>query len=448
MRFYLTTLGCPKNVTDSEMMAELLRQAGHRAVETPRQADLLIVNTCGFIAPAREESYQVLRDLAAHKSRRQKLVVAGCLAQRQGEALRRAVPGVDAIIGTQSWPEIVALVTQLEQRAAGAYGDTPLPRPLALLEEQGNLIASVRRRATLGASAYLKIADGCNAACAFCAIPLIKGPQRDKPRAAILREAEELAAQDVREVVLIAQDTTAWGRKEGSEALAELLRALVSQSPEVGWWRLMYAYPQHVTPRLVETMAALPAVCHYLDLPLQHGHPEVLRRMRRPHDTEQVYRLVEALRAAMPDVALRSSFIVGFPGESEAEFAALLGFLRAVAFDKVGVFAYSREEGTAAAALPGQVAAEIIAARYERAMLAQQEISLQRNQAQVGRELDVLIEGVGEGLSVGRSYRDAPEIDGLVLLPGLAEVGAFVRARITAAQEYDVVGERVSTAES
>jgi len=295
-----------------------------------------------------------------------------------------------------------------------------------------------------GPSAYVKIADGCDAACAFCAIPLIKGPQRSKPEADIVREARELAAGGVREVVLVAQDTTAYGRDLGRrDALPGLMRAILDAAPEIAWLRVMYAYPQNVTPELIDVLAGERRACRYLDLPLQHAHPDVLRRMRRPHDIDQVYALITRLREAMPDVALRSTFIVGFPGETEAEFEALLAFLEEMALDKVGVFAYSAEEGTVAADMPNHVPAEVIAERYDRAMSLQQEVSLARNEAQVGCELEILVEGVGDGLSVGRSYREAPEVDGLVLVPGEATVGDLVRARVVAAQEYDLIAERV-----
>jgi len=435
VRFHITTLGCPKNTVDSEMMAELLRQAGHVQVDQPRKAEVLVVNTCGFIAPARAESYAALRELAAIKGRRQWLVAAGCLAQRYGEELCQQVPEVDALIGTQSWPEITALLERLEAQGRACV-------PCELLGQGGDLVASAPRQAVLGGAAYLKIADGCDAACTFCAIPLIKGPQRSKPLADVLREAKELAAQGVREVVLIAQDTTAYGRdRSDGDALPGLLQALSQEVPSLNWLRILYAYPQHITPRLVETMAGLPQVCHYLDLPLQHGHPDVLRRMNRPHNVEALYRLIARLREAMPDIALRSSFIVGFPGETEGEFESLLDFMRAIAFDKVGVFAYSAEEGTPAALLPDRVPPEVIAERHERAMLLQQGISLRHNQEQMGRELPILVEGVGQGLIVGRSYREAPEIDGVVLSRGEAKVGEFVRGRIVAAQEYDLVAE-------
>ena len=431
MRIYMIALGCPKNEVDSEMMAELLRSAGHSFVDTPRRADVLIVNTCAFVAPARTESYATLRELAEEKRPEQRLVVAGCLAQRYGRQIHEQVPGVDGLIGTRSWPEIVTLLERLA-------GDGPI----SLLRMESNLVATTPRHTAGAHSAYVKIADGCDAACAFCAIPLIKGPQQSKPMEAVLHEVRDLVAEGINEIVLIAQDTTAYGRDLGMHhGLPLLLSEILAAAPTLDWLRILYAYPQHLSERTIEVMASNKQVCHYLDLPLQHGHPDVLRRMRRPHDLESIYRTVEMLRGAVPDIALRSSFIVGFPGETESEFEALLDFMEEVAFDKVGVFAYSAEDGTLAANLPDRVPAEMIAERHERAMLAQQAISLARNRMQVGRVLPILIEGSGEGLSVGRSYRDAPEIDGLVLMAGDLPVGQFVRARITEAQEYDLVAE-------
>jgi ribosomal protein S12 methylthiotransferase len=433
MNVYLVTLGCPKNEVDSEMMAELLVEAGHRFVERPEDADILIVNTCGFIRDARQESYDALQELARHKAPHQALVAAGCLAQRDCDTLCQQVPQVDAVIGTRSWSEIVAVVDGLNQRRRGVA---------RMVSEQGDLVASARRRARSGQTAYIKIADGCDAGCAFCAIPLIKGPQASKPLESILREARELIEQGVRELVLIAQDTTAYGRDLGmADGLPTLLHRLAEIAPEPSWIRILYAYPQHISDELIAAMAALPQVCHYLDLPLQHGHPDVLRRMRRPHDLAMIHDRIGALRAAMPDIALRSTFIVGFPGETEREFEALLALMDEIAFDHVGVFSYSRERGTPAAEMPGQVPQRIVARRHEEAMLAQQEISLRRNQEQVGRELPVLIEGVGEGLTVARCYRDAPEIDGMILIEGEHAALGFVPVRIVGAQPYDLIGE-------
>jgi len=437
MRFYVMALGCAKNDVDSEMMTELVRRAGHTPVSKSRRADLVIVNTCGFIKAAREESYGALCDLAAKKRPGQLLVAAGCLAQRYAEQVYEEVPGVDAVIGTQNWPEIATFIEELD----GSRGDHVSP---TLVSQDGHLVASVPRQVGGAVSAYLKIADGCSASCAYCAIPLIKGPQHSKPQPEILREARELADQGVREIVLIAQDTTSYGRDLGiPDALPGLLEALSEAVPEVPWLRILYAYPQHMTPALIDTMARLSQVCHYVDLPLQHAHPDVLRRMRRPHDVEAVRSLIGNLRSAMPDIALRTTFIVGYPGETDQEYGALLAFMEEIGFDKVGVFAYSLENGTAAAHLPDRVPPEVMAKRHERAMLLQQGISLARNRAQVGREFDVLIEGSGDGLSVGRTYRDAPEIDGMVLIPGEFAPGNLVKARVVEGREYDLVAEPV-----
>ena len=433
MRFQIVSLGCPKNDVDSEMMGEILRRAGHVPASSARKADVLIVNTCAFVRDAREESYASLRKLAAGKRRGQYLVAAGCLAQRYAEEIYGQVPGVDAVLGTRSWPQIGELLRSLQEDC----------RP-ALVLRSDQLVTSIPRRPASGSTAYLKIADGCSASCAFCAIPLIKGPQRSKPQTDILREARELVGRRVREIILIGQNSTAYGRDLGQrDALPGLLDLICQHVPDLDWLRILYAYPQDVSPRLIETMARLPQVCHYLDLPLQHAHPDVLRRMSRPSDVAAVRRLLGDLRAAMPDIALRTTFIVGYPGETDEEFAALLSFMDEERFDKVGVFAYSREEGTRAAEMPNQVAADVVAERFERAMLLQQGISLQRNEEQVGRTLRVLLEGAGDGLSVGRSYRDAPEIDGLVLIPEERKAGGYVQARVTSAQEYDLVAEIV-----
>jgi len=438
VRYYLESLGCPKNLVDAHGMSRLLKQMGHRPVEEPHQAQLLIVNTCGFIEDAREESLDELRQLARQKRPDQTLVAVGCLPQYWGEALLKAVPGVDALLGTRRWSEIGALIAGLTD------GDSGRRQPSLSLLGEPSLVAGEAgpRTARQGATAYLKIADGCSAPCAFCAIPLIKGPAASRPAGAVVADAVELVGQGVREIVLIAQDTTAYGRDQGErDALPGLVEAILDAAPGLQWLRLMYAYPGRVSQRLIEVMAGDARVCHYLDLPLQHAHPDTLRRMKRPANVKRTRRLIADLRDAMPDVALRTSFIVGYPGETEAEFEALLDFVAASRFDRVGVFLYSPEEGTPAASLPDPVLEEVKAERYDRLMALQQGISLELNRIQVGRTLDVLVEGQGDGLSVGRSYRDAPEIDGMVILPGEVPVGEMVPARITGAMEYDLIGE-------
>ncbi len=434
MRYFVISLGCPKNTVDAESMGQLLGEAGHRAVDSPQEADVLIINTCGFIKAARAESLGALQELAKAKRPDQQLVAAGCLSQRYGRALAEQVPGLDGILGTRHWMDVVPLVERLGHRGGPFYDlpdqDAVAPNP-----------PGVTRAAVQGSSAYLKIADGCRRPCAFCAIPLIKGTARSHMPQAIVAEAQQLVDMGVQEIILIAQDTTDYGRDLGRrDGLASLIDDILAAAPHLRWLRVMYAYPGAIAPRLIETMARHPQVCHYLDLPLQHAHPDVLARMRRPANVDRVRRQIEDLRAAMPDIALRTTFIVGFPGETEAEFAELDLFVREMAFDKVGVFTFSHEEGTAAADLADDVPPEVKQERYERLMTLQQVISLACNQQQVGRCLKVLLEGTGDGLSLGRTYRDAPEIDGLVIIEEELPVGKMIRARIVGAIEYDLVG--------
>jgi ribosomal protein S12 methylthiotransferase len=434
--FYMISLGCAKNTVDSESMGQLLGRSGYRAVEQPEQAGVLIVNTCGFIGPAREESFQVLSELAGNKTAGQRLIAAGCLTQRYGAQVLQQVPGIDGILGTRRWMDIVDVLEQLRQ---GVH-----PEPLYHLPEAptvGRDEGDVRRVAVQGASAYLKIADGCRRPCAFCAIPLIKGTAVSRPMEAILGEARELEALGVRELVLIAQDTTDYGHDLGlKDGLARLLEGLVGAAPGIDWIRVMYAYPGYVTDRLIEVMAAHPQILPYLDMPLQHAHPDTLRRMRRPANIDWVHRTLEKMRRAMPDLALRTTFIVGYPGESESEFQALMDFSEEIRFDRVGAFQFSFEPGTASEPLGDPLPPEVKQARYERLMARQQAISLERNQGFVGRELDVLIEGQGDGLSLGRTYRDAPEIDGMVIIEGEIPVGELLPVRITGAMPYDLSG--------
>lgn len=437
-RFYLISLGCPKNLVDSEGIATLLGRAGYTPAADAEEADLLIVNTCGFIEPAREESRAVLRELAQARQPGQRIVAAGCYSQRCPDELAEAVPGIDGMIGTRRWMDIVALVDRLDERSAEQGPAYHLPEPATVVQD----VSDMPRVAVQGASAYLKLADGCRRSCAFCAIPLIKGPTVSRPPEDILADTAWLAERGTQEIILIAQDTTSYGRDLGMrEGTAELLERMVGAVDQVPWIRLMYAYPDRVTARLIETMARYPQILPYLDIPLQHAHPDVLRRMRRPADVERMRRTIEQLRAAMPEIAIRTTFLVGYPGETEAEFRALLDFVAEMAFDRVGVFAYSCEEGTPAASLADDVAPEVKEERRERLMEVQQPISLAKNQALIGRTLDVLIEGQGDGLSVGRSYRDAPEIDGLVLVQAELPMGRIVPVRITAALEYDLIGE-------
>lgn len=439
MRFYLLTLGCPKNAVDSEGMSELLRQAGYEATDQASQADLLIVNTCGFIDLAKAESLTALQLFAQEKRPSQYLIAAGCLSQRYGADLVQEVPGIDAIIGTQRWPQIVRLIEALSP----GRGRTPA---LQLPPSTTRYVAShpVARRVD-SATAYIKIADGCSAPCAFCSIPQIKGPYMSKPKEAILEEARQLVSQGVKELILIAQDTTAYGSDRGvKDGLPPLIEDILASVPQLPWLRIMYTYPGHLSPRLMEVMAAHPQVCHYIDLPLQHAHPGLLKRMKRPHNVTKVRKLIADLRRTMPDIAIRTTFIVGYPGETEEEFGALLTLLEEMKFDRVGVFTYSPEEETEAAGLPAQLPQEVKDERRLRAMELQQKVSREKNQTFIGRRLEVLVEGVGEGISIGRSYRDAPEVDGMVLVEGGLPLNQFAPVRITGALEYDLVATPIT----
>jgi len=441
--FHLISLGCAKNTVDSDSMAQLLNRAGFRATANPREAGVLLVNTCGFIGPAREESYRVLTEMAAAKGRHQLLIAAGCLTQRYGEEVVRRVPGIDGLLGTRRWMDIVEVVSRLRKDRH--------PEPLYHLPEQALTVGQdeqgVLRAAVQGPSAYLKIADGCRRPCAFCAIPLIKGTAVSRPLDSLLAEARQLFTGGVRELNLVAQDSTDYGHDLGQkEGLAVLLEKLVKAVPELDWIRILYAYPGYVTDRLIDTMAAHPQLIPYLDMPLQHAHPATLRRMRRPANVDWVYRTLEKMRRKLPELALRTTFIVGYPGESEAEFETLMDFIREIRFDRVGAFQFSFEPGTFSEALGDPVSAQVKQERWERLMAAQQTISLEKNQAWVGKTLKVLVEGSGqvEGaedpISIGRSYRDAPEIDGVVLIEGEVPLGEMVPVQITGAMTYDLVG--------
>jgi ribosomal protein S12 methylthiotransferase len=442
--FHIISLGCAKNTVDSDSMAQLLTKSGYKNVSSPHQAGVLIVNTCGFINIAKEESRGVLAKLAAKKKNGQVLIAAGCLTQRYGADVVQDVPGIDGIIGTRRWMDIVDVIEALQ----GVNQPEPryhLPEATTVgSEEHGVLRAAVQ-----GASAYLKIADGCRRPCAFCAIPLIKGTAVSRPVESILAEARILQARGMHEINLIAQDTTDYGYDLGlKNGLAYLLKKLTVDAPNIDWIRVMYAYPGFVTDELIEVMATRKQVVHYLDMPLQHAHPSVLRRMKRPTDIEWVYKTVEKMRKAIPDLALRTTFIVGYPGETDEQFQTLLDFVKEMQFDKLGVFKFSFEPGTASEPLGDPIPMEVKAERFKRLMKTQQQISLARNKTFVGRKLDILLEGAGKGISIGRSYRDAPEIDGLVLVKGKIPPGQIIPVRITEAMVYDLSGTAVTKRQS
>ena len=340
--FHLVSLGCAKNTVDSDSMAQLLVRDGYNAVEDPNKASVLIVNTCGFIGPAKAESYRVLDELAQSKRDGQVLIAAGCLTQRYGVEVAQKVPGIDGILGTRRWMDIVQVVKDLRK--------SKHPEPIYHLPEVKTVGVDENdtlRVSVAGASAYLKVADGCRRPCAFCAIPLIKGTAVSRPVESIINEARQLRDAGVRELVLIAQDTTDYGHDLGiKDGLAVLLERLTDSVPDMDWIRIMYAYPGYVTDRLIEVMATRKQVLPYLDMPLQHAHPKTLYRMRRPSNIDWVHRTLGKMRSQIKDLAIRTTFIVGYPGETDEEYQALYDFVNEIRFDRVGAFQFSFEPGT------------------------------------------------------------------------------------------------------
>lgn len=434
--FHLVSLGCAKNTVDSDSMAQLLIRDGYHSVDEPGRANILIVNTCGFIGPAKQESINVLRELAETKRNNQILIAAGCLTQRYGAEVAEKVPGIDGVLGTRRWMDIVQVVRELRKG--------PHPEPLYHLPEAktvGTDEQDAMRVSVAGASAYIKVADGCRRPCAFCAIPLIKGTAVSRPIEAILTEARRLRDSGVRELVLIAQDTTDYGHDLGmKDGLAILLEQLTTSVPDMDWIRIMYAYPGYVTDRLIDVMASSQQVLPYLDMPLQHAHPKTLYRMRRPSNIDWVHKTLGKMRSKISNLAIRTTFIVGYPGETDEEYQALVDFVQEIRFDRVGTFQFSFEPGTTSEPLGDPIPAEVKQQRFENLMELQQGISMQINQSYVGRILNVLVEGKDQGISIGRSYRDAPEIDGMVFIEGEARIGSIVPVRITGAMAYDLTG--------
>lgn len=427
----VVTLGCPKNQVDSEFILGVLDKNRFILVGDTREAEVVIVNTCSFIADAKRESLETIFELTTREPQPY-IIVAGCMVQQHGRELWQELPEVAAFISPGAigrLPVIIERVLKGErllELSSSTEGEEGLPR----LTVEGKPYA------------YLKIAEGCDNCCAYCTIPAIKGPYRSRPIERLVAEARALAATGIKELILVAQDTTAYGLDcYGEYRLPQLLQALACIS-EIEWIRLLYAYPTRITPQLVEVMAGEEKVVPYMDLPLQHASEDVLRRMNRPGGLKASLKAIDLLRNAMPDIALRSTFIVGFPGEREEDFYRLLEFLKAVRFDWVGAFKYSPEDGTAAASMPGQVPEDVKEERYRRLMLSQQTITKALNERWVGREIPILVEEPG----IGRSFRQAPEIDGLIYLEGShVPPGTFITARITKIRgPYDLVGQVIT----
>jgi len=437
--YTLVTLGCPKNLVDSERMAGLLRLEGYRFVREPLQADFVIVNTCGFIAAAREESTAAIREMEQLKAqgRLQGIIVAGCLAERDKELLLERHPGVDHLVGVFGRDDITKVADRLvgrlhEQRTVFR------PAPSRALPD------TQRLRITPPHLAFLKISEGCNRLCSFCAIPKMRGRFASKPLDSVIAEAEELAADGVRELVVVAQDTTFYGiDSHGRPMLAELLKRL-DDVAGIEWIRLMYFYPRNISEELLATIAAGRKIVPYLDMPLQHVNDEVLLRMRRRTTKVRIEELIAQLRAAIPNLVLRTTFITGFPGETKAQFQELVEFVRQQRFERLGVFPYSAEPGTPAAEMDGQLPEKTRQTRRDRLLAVQQEIAFAWNKARQGQRLDVIIDAAvpdQPGAFIGRSYADAPEVDGVVYVTGEGlRPGQIVACEIVAAQGYDLVG--------
>lgn len=427
----ITHLGCEKNRIDSEHMLGLLAQAGYRIDTDEERADYVIVNTCSFIQEAREESVRTLVELAEAGK---KIAIAGCLAQHFHQELLAEIPEAVAIVGTGDYHKIVEA---LERAASGERVKMVSSNPTYIADE-----TVPRYRTTAEATAYLRVAEGCDYRCAFCIIPSLRGKQRSRPIESIVAEARQLARQGVQELVLISQITTNYGLDlYGEPRLAALLYAL--GEVEIPWIRIHYAYPTGLTPAVITAIRDVPNVLPYLDLPLQHSHPEILRAMNRPWQGQVNDEIVARLKAALPDATLRTTFIVGFPGEADAHFAHLCEFVERHRFDHVGVFAFSPEEGTPARDLPVQVPTAIANGRRDALMRLQQPIAAARNQAQVGKVVDVLVEQENPrtGEALGRSARFAPEVDGLVRIDGRPPLNAIVPIRIVGAGTYDLEGQ-------
>jgi ribosomal protein S12 methylthiotransferase len=431
-------LGCPKNVCDSEFAAGVLEDAGYRMVKSPSDAAVIIVNTCGFIDDAKRESIETILDMSAYRDGGRLLVVSGCLSQRYGEELARELPEVDVFVGVGDYARLAEIL------------DARLNVPARVDWAACGGEPELRKRLGPSHTAFLKVAEGCDNRCAYCVIPSIRGPYKSRAPGDILRECETLVSEGASEIILVAQDLTNYGADIcGKPMLAKLVRDLCG-TDGLRWLRLMYCYEDKLTDELIEAIASEEKVCHYIDLPLQHASDRVLSAMRRRSSKASILKSVERLRAAVPDIHIRTTLITGFPGESKADFEELLDFAEAVRFERLGVFAYSREEGTPAAAMKGQVSEAVKLSRRDRLLRLQQRISLEQNIAKIGKTFDVMVEErESDGSFSGRTRYDAPEIDNGVIFSAAdsagdaVSIGDIVRVRIDDAFDYDLTGSVV-----
>ena len=441
MKAGFISLGCSKNLVDTEVMLGILQEHGIELTNQPSEADILIVNTCAFIQSAKEESITTVLNMADYKEsgRCRSLIIAGCLGQRYGQELLDDMPEVNAVLGTDAYRRIMEAVRE-----------TLKGRRVVLTGEDNTMYDAhtPRIRTTPGYTAYVKIAEGCDNRCAFCAIPDIRGHFRSRSIEDIKAEVVELAEQGVKEIVLIAEDSTYYGLDlYGKPRLAQLLREL-AQVEKIRWIRTLYMYPKFFTDELIDVYATEPKVLKYVDMPLQHAHDSVLKAMRRPDRRADIVTLIKKLRERVPGIVIRSTFIVGFPGETDAQYQSLRDFVEEMRFEKMGVFTFSREEGTPAYDMPGQISEEVMQERYHDLMSLQSRISEEVNRELEGQTIEVLVEGRDQeqnNIAVGRSYREAPDVDGQVYIEGDAtsQPGDIVRVRVLQGFTYDVVGELV-----
>lgn len=447
MKIGVVSLGCPKNLVDSETMLGLIHEEKYEITNDPSEAEIIIVNTCGFIESAKEESINTILQMAEYKKSGscKYIIVTGCLSQRYAEELFNELPEADAIAGVEVYDEIGSVIKRVMNGERFIMLERSKPDVIYTSKET----FLPRILTTPSYTAYLKIAEGCDNCCSYCAIPKIRGPYRSKPMEQVLKEAKALADNGVKELIVVAQDTTRYGEDlpGGKLLLADLLKEL-NKIESLKWIRVMYCYPNNFTDELIEAFAALDKVCKYVDLPLQHASNRLLASMNRYDTKEEVETLLAKLRKRISGIVIRTTFIVGFPGETDADFEELKEFVEQQRFENAGVFAYSQEEGTVAGAMPNQIPDEIKQERYHELMALQAQISEEIHKDTEGQTLEVLVEGIeedGSGLHYGRSYREAPDIDGLVFIenPGDIKPGCFVKVNILQGFTYESVGERI-----
>ncbi len=443
-KIFFVSLGCDKNLVDAEHMLFSLRKNGYEITDEPEEAEVIIINSCCFIADAMEESINSIIELARYKDegKLKSLIVTGCLAERFSDQIKKELPEVDGIIGTASFDKIIEVV---ERSLNNEFSNICLPLD-RLPETEGRLLT------TGGHYAYLKIAEGCNKNCSYCIIPKVRGPYRSFPMEDIIKEASDLVDNGVREIILVAQETTLYGTDiYGKKALPELLRKL-SSIKSLAWIRLLYAYPEEINEELIDELANNPKICHYIDMPIQHCNDNILRRMGRRTNKAELIQKIKTLRSRIPDICLRTTLITGFPGETEDEHNEMLDFIKEIRFDRLGAFPYSKEDGTPAAEFEDQTDDLTKNIRYDNIMRAQQIVAFARNEETVGKELDIFIEGQlpEDNVYVGRTYKDAPGVDGLVFVtcPYPLMSGDFVTAKVTATKDYDLLGEVLNEDES